>query len=82
LFILCSTVHALNNSTEILSPAIDSFISQTLKEWNSPGGMAVAVVRADGQGGWSVETKGYGVASANGSKITPDTIFPIGSNSK
>ncbi|KAJ7766554.1 beta-lactamase/transpeptidase-like protein [Mycena maculata] len=36
----------------------------------------------EGQGSWLVETKGYGIANANGTKVTPDTIFGIGSNSK
>jgi CubicO group peptidase (beta-lactamase class C family) len=39
-------------------------------------------VRVDAQGKWSVETKGYGVAKADGTKVDPDTIFSLGSNSK
>ncbi|KAJ7453772.1 beta-lactamase/transpeptidase-like protein [Mycena latifolia] len=83
LSLLSYWIHALavDNST-ILSPKIDAFINNILTEWNSPGGASVAVVRKDGQGGWLVETKGYGVATADGSKVTPDTIFSIGSNSK
>ncbi|GLB40046.1 putative beta-lactamase [Lyophyllum shimeji] len=45
-------------------------------------GLGIAVVRGDGQGNWSVETKGYGIATANGSRVTENTLFPIGSNSK
>ncbi|KAJ7662523.1 beta-lactamase/transpeptidase-like protein [Mycena polygramma] len=81
LFCLTSHVLAVNNTT-ILSPEIDTFINNILAEWNSPGGISVAVVRMDGQGGWWVETKGYGNATANGAKVTPDTIFAIASNSK
>ncbi|KAJ7475508.1 beta-lactamase/transpeptidase-like protein [Mycena galericulata] len=81
--VLCLGISAsaADNST-ILSPTIDTFINDLLTEWNSPAGVAVAVVRMDGEGGWSVETKGYGIANANGTKVTPDTIFSIGSNSK
>ncbi|KAJ6462270.1 beta-lactamase/transpeptidase-like protein [Mycena vitilis] len=78
---LSSLVSAANNSA-ILSPNIDAFIANTLAEWNSPGGISVAIVRMDGNGGWLVETKGYGNATVNGTKVTPDTIFAIGSNSK
>ncbi|KAJ6534222.1 hypothetical protein B0H19DRAFT_910442, partial [Mycena capillaripes] len=59
----------------ILSPQIDTFIHNILAEWASTGGAAVAVVRMDEQGGSALETKGYSVATANG------TIFSIGSNS-
>ncbi|KAJ7111219.1 beta-lactamase/transpeptidase-like protein [Mycena epipterygia] len=70
-----------DNST-ILSSEIDQFINNILAEWNTAGGAAVAVVRANGQVDWLVETKGYGVAKADGTKVTPDTVFEIGSNSK
>ncbi|KAJ7652951.1 beta-lactamase/transpeptidase-like protein [Mycena rosella] len=72
---------AVDNST-ILSPKIDTFINNVLAEWNTAGGVAVAVVRMDAQGGWLVETKGYGVAKADGTKVTQDTIFALGSDSK
>ncbi|KAJ7803297.1 hypothetical protein B0H14DRAFT_2205510, partial [Mycena olivaceomarginata] len=58
------------------------FINKLFTEWNSPGGAAVAVVRMDGHGGWLVETKGYGFAKAAGTKVGPETMFAIGSNSK
>ncbi|KAJ7662524.1 beta-lactamase/transpeptidase-like protein [Mycena polygramma] len=81
--LLCfSTLALAANNSAILSPKIDAFITNTLAEWNSPGGISVAVVRMDGNGGWLVETKGYGNATVNGTKVTPDTIFAIGSNSK
>jgi hypothetical protein len=66
----------------ILNDAAEAFINQVLTDWNSPGGVAVAVVRRDGQGNWNVETKGYGVATANGSKVTENTLFALASNSK
>ncbi|KAJ7451980.1 beta-lactamase/transpeptidase-like protein, partial [Mycena latifolia] len=72
---------AVDNST-ILSPQIDAFINNILAEWKTPGGVGVAVVRTNPEGGWLVETKGYGVAKADGTTVTPDTIFSLGSNSK
>ncbi|KAJ6609281.1 beta-lactamase/transpeptidase-like protein [Mycena sp. CBHHK59/15] len=71
-----------SNNTQILTPEVDAFINNILADWNSAGGAGVAVVRMDGQGGWLIETKGYGVAKVDGTKINPDTIFPMGSNSK
>ncbi|KAJ7431232.1 beta-lactamase/transpeptidase-like protein [Mycena latifolia] len=78
---LLSSAIAINNGT-ILTSEIDTFIANILAEWNSPAGVAVAVVRQDGQGGWIVETKGYGNAKADGTKVTDDTLFSIGSESK
>ncbi|KAJ7111362.1 beta-lactamase/transpeptidase-like protein, partial [Mycena epipterygia] len=49
--------------------------------FNSPGGIGVAVVRKDKQR-WRIETKGYGTAKVDGTKVTGDTLFAIGSNSK
>ncbi|KAJ7160945.1 beta-lactamase/transpeptidase-like protein, partial [Mycena filopes] len=72
---------ALNTGT-ILTPEIDDFIAKTLAEWNSPAGVSVAVVRQDGKGGWLVEAKGYGTAKADGTNVTTDTLFSIGSESK
>ena len=66
----------------VLNENTDAFINQVLKDWNSPGGAAVAVVRKDDQGAWNIETKGYGIATANGSEVTENTLFSIGSNSK
>ncbi|KAJ7321670.1 beta-lactamase/transpeptidase-like protein, partial [Mycena albidolilacea] len=71
-----------SGGAQILTPAVDVFINKLFTEWNSPGGAAVAVVRMDGQGRWLVETKGYGFAKADGTKVGPETMFAIGSNSK
>jgi CubicO group peptidase (beta-lactamase class C family) len=70
------------NDRKVLTPEVDAFINQILADWNTAGGAGVAVVRLDDQGEWVVETKGYGVAKADGTPVNPDTIFPIGSNSK
>ncbi|KAJ7154569.1 beta-lactamase/transpeptidase-like protein [Mycena filopes] len=68
--------------TPMLTPEVDAAINSILASWNTPAGVAVAVVRTDGNGTWQTETKGYGVAKADGTKISPDTIFSLGSNSK
>jgi CubicO group peptidase (beta-lactamase class C family) len=66
----------LNNDTE-------AFIQHVLANYSSPGGVGVAVVRKDSTGLWQIETKGYGVATlANGTNVTENTLFAIGSNSK
>ncbi|KAJ6609481.1 beta-lactamase/transpeptidase-like protein [Mycena sp. CBHHK59/15] len=69
--------------TNILNPEVDAAINSILKDFNSPGGVGVAVVRKSEQGsGWRVEMKGYGIAKVDGTKVTKDTLFAIGSNSK
>jgi CubicO group peptidase (beta-lactamase class C family) len=87
LYLLCSATIVLHARAQgpqgnILTDEVDAFINQLLTDWTSPGGVAVAVVKLNGQGQWNVETKGYGIATANGTKVTPTTRFAIGSNSK
>lgn len=56
----------------------DSFVEQAMKDWKVPG-LALAVVK-DGQ---IVYARGYGYRDVkNGLKVTPDTLFAIGSCSK
>jgi CubicO group peptidase (beta-lactamase class C family) len=67
----------------VLNSDTEAFIEQTLKNYSSPGGIGVAVVRKDSSGSWQIETKGYGIATlANGGRVTENTRFAIGSNSK
>ncbi|KAJ7118438.1 beta-lactamase/transpeptidase-like protein [Mycena crocata] len=66
----------------ILNPTIDAAIKSILKDYKSPGGVGVAVVQKSEQGRWTVEAKGYGIAKVDGTKVTSDTLFAIGSNSK
>lgn len=66
----------------ILTADVDAYIENVLTQWGSPGGVGVAVVALDGNGTWTVETKGYGNATASGVPIDSDTMFCIGSNSK
>ncbi|KAG5636733.1 hypothetical protein H0H81_007062 [Sphagnurus paluster] len=71
-----------DRTTAVLNSETDAFINEILSSWGSPGGVGVAVVRKNQQGNWAVETKGYGLATANGSRVTENTLFAIGSNSK
>ncbi|KAF5391208.1 hypothetical protein D9757_003079 [Collybiopsis confluens] len=66
----------------ILTQEIGQFIQDILASWNSAGGVGIAVVQKNEDGSWNVETKGYGTARADGSGVTEDTLFAIGSNSK
>jgi CubicO group peptidase (beta-lactamase class C family) len=69
--------------SHILNGDVDAAIDSILKDFNSPGGVGVAVVRKNEDGfTWRVETRGYGIAKADGTKVTSDTLFAIGSNSK
>jgi CubicO group peptidase (beta-lactamase class C family) len=72
-----------NKQYKILDQETDDFVEKVLKDWKSPGGVAIAFVRRDETGKWvDIETKGYGTATATGTKVTPETMFNIGSNSK
>ncbi|KAG6827402.1 hypothetical protein H0H92_011930 [Tricholoma furcatifolium] len=74
-----ATLHSAQN---VLNPETEAFIKYISDDWNSPGGIAVAVVRRDAEGSWKVETKGYGPAAFDGRKMTENTRFGIASNSK
>ncbi|CAA7271158.1 unnamed protein product [Cyclocybe aegerita] len=67
----------------LISPATEEYAKGLLKKWSSSG-LAVAVVRKDDTepSGWRHEFGSYGIAKADGSPITPDSVFAIASNSK
>jgi CubicO group peptidase (beta-lactamase class C family) len=67
---------------ELITPKLDTWISGLLKEWNSPGGLSVAVVKQHDDDEWVLETRGYGLAREDGTKVDENTLFGIGSNSK
>ncbi|KAF9524480.1 beta-lactamase/transpeptidase-like protein [Crepidotus variabilis] len=54
-----------------------------LKRWNSPG-LSLAAVRRDYSqaSGWRHEFASFGIGRADGSPVTPDSVFAIASNSK
>ncbi|KAJ7144729.1 beta-lactamase/transpeptidase-like protein, partial [Mycena crocata] len=69
--------------TAFLTPQIDAYITAQLARWNSSG-LAVAVVQKDdaASSGWKVDFGSYGQAQADGTPVTPDTVFAIASDSK
>jgi CubicO group peptidase (beta-lactamase class C family) len=73
---------SLSRDAPVLNSRLDDAILDILKEFKTPGGVGVAVVRKTTQGTWRLESKGYGNATAHGDKVTADTLFAIGSNSK
>ena len=73
-----------SNSTGVLiSGNTDEYVKTLLEKWGSSG-LSVAVVRKDegGPNGWRHEFGSYGIAQADGSPMTPDSVFGIASNSK
>ncbi|KAJ7281516.1 beta-lactamase/transpeptidase-like protein [Mycena rebaudengoi] len=73
----------ISKEAPVLTPRIDAAIADILQAFQVPGGVGVAVVRKDAHGSWVLESKGYGNASSDGQKkVTADTLFAIGSNSK
>ncbi|KAF9269747.1 beta-lactamase/transpeptidase-like protein [Marasmius fiardii PR-910] len=77
-------IPGVSNDKRVLTSEIDQFIEGILSSWNSPGGVSVAIVHFDeGDGLWTIETKGYGIANLAESKpVTEDSLFCIASNSK
>ncbi|TRM62338.1 beta-lactamase/transpeptidase-like protein [Schizophyllum amplum] len=70
-----------HGAPDVLNSKTDAFIQRIMHDWQTPAGLAVAVVRLiDGQ--WHTETKGYGNATLNGTAVDENTLFAIGSNSK
>jgi len=73
-----------SNSTGVLiSGNTDRYVKTLLEKWGSAG-LSVAAVRKDdtAPNGWRHEFGSYGVAQADGSLMTPDSVFAIASNSK
>jgi CubicO group peptidase (beta-lactamase class C family) len=71
-----------DTQSQLITPEIDNWISNLLLEWNSPGGLSVAVVKLGDDDEWTVETKGYGLAREDGTKVDETTLFGIASNTK
>ncbi|KAF8188844.1 beta-lactamase/transpeptidase-like protein [Mycena galopus ATCC 62051] len=67
----------------LITAEIENFVTSQLLLWNSSG-LAVAVLRQEttAPGTWNIEFGSYGTAHADGSPVTPDTLFAIASNSK
>lgn len=67
----------------LISEKTEHYIETLLSKWNSTG-LSVAVVRKDetSPSGWQHEFGSYGIAHADGSPLTLDSVFAIASNSK
>ncbi|KAF9470965.1 beta-lactamase/transpeptidase-like protein, partial [Pholiota conissans] len=72
-----------NAQGTLISERTEGYVHTLLEKWNSSG-LSVAVVRKDvtAPNGWRHEFGAYGVAKADGSPMTPDSVFAIASNSK
>ncbi|KAF9555829.1 beta-lactamase/transpeptidase-like protein [Agrocybe pediades] len=72
-----------SHSEKLISKRTEAYANALLKKWNSSG-LSVAVVRKDDTepSGWRHEFGAYGIAQADGSPMTPDSVFAIASNSK
>jgi len=73
----------LDDIKPLVSERTEDYIRTLLSKWNSSG-LSVAVVRKDEDSpmGWRHEFGSYGMAKGDGSPMTPDSVFAIGSNSK
>lgn len=71
-------LQAQNGGVPASLNGLDGFVEQVMKDWHVPG-LAVAIVK-DGR---VVYAKGFGYRDVKkGLKVTPDTLFAIGSCSK
>lgn len=85
IFFLSQCCFSLNDSHQgkLITPDIDEFIKSVIQQWNLTG-LAIAVVRQEpgSSSSWLQEFGAYGKAKADGTPITPDTLFSMASNSK
>jgi CubicO group peptidase (beta-lactamase class C family) len=82
LFSQClTTVRSSDN--KLITPAINDYIKTAIHQWNLTG-LAIAIVRKDpnSKTGWHQEFESYGIARADGTLVTSDTLFAWASNSK
>ena len=72
-----------NPTGVLISGNTDQYVKTLLEKWGSSG-LSVAAVRKDDSApnGWRHEFGSYGIAQADGSPMTPDSVFGIASNSK
>jgi CubicO group peptidase (beta-lactamase class C family) len=85
IFFLSQCCLSLNDShrRKLITSDIDEFIKSVIQQWNLTG-LAIAVVRQNpgSPEGWLQEFGSYGRAKADGTPVTPDTLFSLASNSK
>ncbi|EKM79433.1 hypothetical protein AGABI1DRAFT_106919 [Agaricus bisporus var. burnettii JB137-S8] len=84
-FVLPRYCLSLNShyQAKLITPDVEEFIQSVIQQWNLTG-LAIAVVRQDPNSptGWLQEFGSYGNAKADGTPVTPDTLFSVASNSK
>ncbi|KAF7296905.1 F-box domain-containing protein [Mycena indigotica] len=66
---------------KLIPPQVDAFIRAQQVYWNSSG-LSIAVVRRKPGKEWEFEFGSYGQARADGTPVSPDTMFAIASDSK
>ncbi|KAF7312965.1 F-box domain-containing protein [Mycena kentingensis (nom. inval.)] len=68
---------------KLITPTLDAFIRAQISYWNSSG-LSLAVVRRSSPhtSDWQIEYGSYGTARADGTPVSPDTLFAIASDSK
>ncbi|KAG6826128.1 hypothetical protein H0H92_001047 [Tricholoma furcatifolium] len=82
-YLIYASFASAQKTNEILDAKTEAFVNQILKDWKSPGGLAIAFVKKDAKGVWlNIETQGYGRATASGKNVTRNTLFNVASNSK
>ncbi|KAF9449778.1 beta-lactamase/transpeptidase-like protein [Macrolepiota fuliginosa MF-IS2] len=71
------------NQTKLITPDIDEYIKTVIQQWDLTG-LSVAIARHDPDSptGWHQEFQSYGIAKADGTSVTEDTLFSVASNSK
>ncbi|KAJ7061143.1 beta-lactamase/transpeptidase-like protein [Mycena amicta] len=72
---------SLPTNNSLITPRVDAYIRAQQAYWNSSG-LAVAVVRRREPSEWDIEFGSYGTARADGTLVSPDTLFAIASDSK
>lgn len=56
---------------QLLDDSFDAWLHDVVSEWGMKG-LSIAVVQRKEDGGWDVETKGYGVKNTAGDPVTKD----------
>ena len=70
--------HAASTAPAAAPPDLDRYVARAMQAFGAPG-LSLAIV----QDGKTVVAKGYGVRSiSTRAPVTPDTAFPIGSETK
>lgn len=69
-------IQAIGTNSAILDEAFDDWLKNLTSFWGMKG-LSVAVVRRKEDGGWDVETKGYGVKNEMDESVTEDVSLQL-----